>query len=72
VSEPRCERSELLVSQCAHCKGLDKAETFEYVVEQKMLAKYPGACSACGDRVIPGETTIGLSEDGWVCEGCFR
>ena len=72
MSEERCERSELPVSMCAHCKGVDKVETFEHVVEKKIIAQYSGSCGSCGDRVEAGVTTIGLSEDGWVCEGCFK
>lgn len=70
--EARCGMSDLLVSQCGHCRNSPDPFAFEHVVERQMVAKFPGSCGACGDEIVVGKTTIGLSESGWVCEGCFR
>lgn len=64
--------SDLLMSQCGHCRGHSGGGYFEHVVERQMVAKFGGSCAACGERVVAGETTIGLAEDGWVCEACFK
>jgi hypothetical protein len=85
VTEERCERTELIVSQCAHCLGhtepvVDEVEldgrkradaTFGPVVE----ARFPGRCPWCDETIRAGELiakveTGANSAPQWVCAGC--
>ncbi len=70
--EERCERSDLLVSQCAHCKGHDlglKAPSQVYV-GYVAKASYTGLCALDRSHSIEPGDRIGQSEHGWLCWRC--
>jgi hypothetical protein len=85
MSEPRCERTELLVSACACCRpkpapplraerdpelaGLDFGDD----VGPEVLAQYDGRCACgCGEEIESGLDRIVRTADGWVLAGCAR
>jgi hypothetical protein len=76
VTETRCELTELIASQCAHCKGL--VDVGEELQERRarllqsvrwIAAAYPGRCTGCGDWYTPG-TAITRDDTGWRAECC--
>jgi len=70
MPEPRCELSELLVSQCDHCRkgsitlddSKNEGETFS--VYQEKQAKYSGTCS-CKRRFRKGDIIAWSTQDEW-------
>lgn len=77
-SEERCERTDLFVSQCGHCRG--HADPFQHAnrVRDALLAsgrwiaaQYRGKCSSCGEWFGEGAAiqrdSAGAS---WVAECC--
>jgi hypothetical protein len=84
VTEERCERTELIKSQCAHCLGhADPAVDVE--PERRRFdrgaggptidASYPGRCPECDEPIRVGDPitlTGGVSNTAtyWVCAGC--
>jgi hypothetical protein len=73
AEDTRCERTELLVDQCGHCRGLDgpKSDDDRLPVSHIIGAKFAGRCIAC-DTTFPIDTQIGYvpAEDGWVRMAC--
>lgn len=75
-TETRCEKSDLLPRECAHCKG-DAGADEELLAHRARLlrsvrwiaANYPGTCSGCGDWYSPG-TAITRDGDSWRAECC--
>jgi hypothetical protein len=57
ITEERCERTELPVSMCAHCKGQRSVE--EQVKHEGtgdwIFAQDPGDCAGCGTPFKEGE-----------------
>lgn len=66
MTDPRCELSELYVSQCAHCRGL-KLEP--ELVGDTFAARYDGRCLACGRTFGPGDTITAYAS-GYICADC--
>lgn len=77
--EERCERTELLVDQCAcpvHRGGADLDEQ-EAQLRVRLLAKpgwfparFAGSCSGCGDRFPEGAAIRLDRQRGWRAECC--
>lgn len=59
----RCERTDLPVFMCAHCRGEDlpKPDPLRW-----FTVRFPGACVACGHPIEPGDE-IAATPDGYVC-----
>lgn len=70
----RCDLTELLVDQCAHCLGhkddVGAIDTRTAVVERTMLARYDGRCALDTRHPIEVGDRIGQTEHGWACSGC--
>lgn len=75
----RCERTELLVDDCAHCRGHKSIE--EQVADERIQlgeartrwfnAIYPGKCAGCGTPFDEGNLIHGVpGHAGWVAECC--
>jgi len=67
----RCELTELLVSECAHCRGFEE----EPVVSSRgqwFTATYSGRCSNCKTSFEPGDRirADGFMSGGWLAECC--
>lgn len=78
ASEPRCERTDLYVSQCGHCRG-HVAPGEEMTADREALlasgswfpARYAGRCSSCGEW-FRDATPIRRDEagSGWIADCC--
>ena len=76
-SEARCDRSDLPVSMCAHCRGdrqvadppaSDRPAGYGPV----FFARFDGRCADCGDQFVAGERIAALTDGGgYVCEDCI-
>ena len=80
----RCEKTDLLKDQCAHCRGLGNvADPYEGLLIERWLtdAKYSGRCAmnpahrwSPGDRIALAvyDHPEGPPFDnlGWVCDPC--
>jgi len=55
--DARCDVTELLVTQCAHCRRTpDQPQPHPArVLGQQWRAAYPGKCLACGAHFAPGD-----------------
>ena len=71
TSEKRCERSDLFVSACAHCRDVPPSfADHDYEVSVVIGANYAGRCQGCGQSYDVG-AMIGRSEEaGWVLMEC--
>lgn len=76
----RCETTDLLTDQCAHCRGHQSIEDQAATERAQLLvhdprwfpAQYPGTCGQCGEPFQPG-TPIRLqlsSQTNWIAECC--
>lgn len=76
-TDDRCPRTDLLRSQCAHCRHGDrqpkrKLSTGEFGMP--FLARYECSCANCGQPIHPGDVTARLSSaygDGYGCVDCL-
>lgn len=72
-TEPRCDRTDLLVSACAHCRGdedlPDNRDALLSPPKAWIHARHDGGCPGCHRRVGVGDR-IALCDDVWVCEDC--
>lgn len=73
MADTRCEVTELLADQCAHCRRIPDPGTEPEPRRDAVTitAGYPGKCAVCGDAFPPG-TTITADPDGrgWVADCC--
>ena len=68
----RCDNTDLLVAECAHCRDLPepgREPGGRPVVT--ITAGYPGRCAGCGEP-FPAGSTITADPDGhgWTAECC--
>lgn len=85
ITEDRCELSDLLISQCAHCRGhhdpiadLLAAETIAGLTGEGLVtgtAKQGRSCPSCRAWIDVGDmVALDRGEDGrakrWICGGC--
>ena len=78
-AEARCDNTDLLISQCAHCRGLADIETQALLDRAALIAtgqwfpaRYAGKCTQCGERFGEGAAIGGFTVEtgGWVAECC--
>jgi predicted RNA-binding Zn-ribbon protein involved in translation (DUF1610 family) len=70
--ELRCERTELLVEQCAHCRPPvdDQVPDEDIEVVWRGIARYDGQCPGCGGRIREGDPIARTGDNRYVCEEC--
>ena len=76
-TEERCERTDLIVSQCAHCRPKPSLDDEIAQHRARLLAsrrgwfraQYFGRCAGCGDPYVP-DTAIRRTPDGYIAECC--
>ena len=61
----RCDLTDLLVDQCAHCLGHGAAPGLAERTGPQITARYYGSCAHCGDGYAPGDRIAGTA-DGWA------
>lgn len=64
MESDRCDMSDLLKTDCAHCRSSGK-------LRRTRIAEYRGTCTGCAEGIEPGDR-IGLVEGNWVCSLCTR
>ena len=78
VKEERCDLTDLLMGQCAHCQGhhdpvVEATKPRQYPVDTERspitFAAFPSECPTCGELIHVGDviTRIGAF---WVCTEC--
>jgi hypothetical protein len=74
----RCERTDLLVTDCAHCRGLPDLPTGPEPTLRPdgggavtIAARYGGYCHECGRSIRIGDSITSV-DDGWVGECCVE
>lgn len=66
----RCDWSDLLTSECAHCRKLDLDTGPDTEVTRWFDAAFAGHCAHCGRSFAVGDR-IGRTRDGqYVCSRC--
>lgn len=64
MSEERCELTELLVSQCGHCRRPSQRLRSQGAASHPVVefdAAFRGACAAeCGNGILPGQWIVRL------------
>lgn len=80
MTADRCDVTDLLTEQCAHCRGLPDLPTDHPeprhgdpagYTEGPIVARYPGWCGQCGKRVHPGTRIVRDDQDSvWLGECC--
>lgn len=71
----RCELTELLVHECAHCRGLPDPEQVPATAGTGELgplfrATYYGRCSDCREPILPGDHIRADDAGGYLGECC--
>lgn len=70
MADQRCELTELLVDQCAHCRPTQPPATDDRDLGPWTTAHYDGECPDCGDPITPGDTIRSDGDGDWLCERC--
>lgn len=75
--EERCEKTDLYVSQCAHCRGHDNPKPAYRPQHVKLggwkVAEEPGECCRCGKPFRVRHTVRWDFDDGgWIAHNCCR
>lgn len=65
----RCDITELLVTECAHCRKLPDPPEQRGERGPWFTARYVGDCS-CGTVFIPGDQIRADGEGGYLCDVC--
>jgi hypothetical protein len=65
----RCEVTELLTAECAHCRRIPDVRPPERRGRVMISAGYAGKCADCGDWYPTGAMII-ATPDGWVADCC--
>lgn len=58
----RCELTELLTDQCAHCRGLADPQPLR-TLGRPIAARYEGYCRACRSPYGEGDTIQRVADD---------
>lgn len=69
----RCDLTDLLVDQCAHCLGHRAADEIDYDtvrVSTEISARFDGRCALDARHPIEQGDRIGQTEHGWICPAC--
>ena len=76
MAAPRCDLTDLLVTDCAHCRGVKsvdeetKAERARLLATGRwVVAQYAGTCAHCGEHFGPG-AAIRMFPGGWRADCC--
>ena len=74
TAEPRCEKTDLLRSQCGHCTGRDGGGEASELDPRKFgpwfQARYDGECDNCGYEFQAGDSIRSDGNGGWLCGEC--
>ncbi|GAA1281802.1 hypothetical protein [Saccharothrix xinjiangensis] len=72
--EERCQRSDLYLSACAHCRGLELDPALRNLAEvhiaRWVVARGAGRCGGCGHDYAKGDRLAVVGPEERVCERC--
>lgn len=72
--DQRCQKTDLLPSDCAHCRGLTLDPALIGADEVQVLRRYialaRGICPSCGHEYAKGEQLAEVAEGVRICERC--
>ncbi len=69
----RCERSDLLVDQCAHCRGDELSPASDWVIALPLWrARFDGVCARCSKPIVAYVDVIArlVDDSEYVHEAC--
>ncbi len=66
----RCDLTDLLVDQCAHCLAHLEQPTADVTITGRVTAQYHGRCALDARHPIEPGDLIGATDHGWICEHC--
>jgi len=66
----RCDLTDLLVDQCACQTHRGEPAPDAGIRSGGVVAKFPGICSGCGDRIAIGDLITAVDSGGWVHAIC--
>jgi hypothetical protein len=66
----RCELTDLLVSDCAHCRGIAEERPIDPELGPWFAAAYPGHCARCSFPIRVGNTIRADGHRGYLCQEC--
>lgn len=66
----RCERTELLVTDCAHCRNLPDPPTERGERGPWFAARFLGRCSNCDVYYAPGDDIRADGHGGYLADCC--
>jgi hypothetical protein len=69
VSEERCPRTELLVTNCAHCRPVSNLPLEGHDLGPVFDANFPGRCVGC-ERPIRPDDPIRACDGEYIHAGC--
>lgn len=72
MSEIRCSVTELITSQCAHCRPTPEPDPFDEPSDRGpwFHASYRGECAECGDEFEAGDLIRADGNGGYVADCC--
>lgn len=70
MADTYCERTDLLVSACAHCRGVPDIAPRPGVLGPLFEARFGGGCSECGGGIRAGDRIRADGDGGYLCAGC--
>lgn len=74
ADEARCEKTDLLPSACAHCRGLSLDPALVGLAEVQVLRRYRaasvGTCPGCGHEYATGDVLAEVADGVRICERC--
>ncbi len=68
MNEARCEKTDLLESQCSHCRGMDSLPTPRVIT--RFEAKYHSRCSLCDAAIERGDSAAYDADNDVICHDC--
>ena len=66
----RCDLTDLLVAQCAHCCGHTLPTDQPADLGPTFTARYAGICAGCGDQFDAGDQIRADGAGGYLCDDC--
>lgn len=68
--DERCKLTELLTSECAHCRPKVAPERVR-IIGRLIFANYYSDCGECGEPIKPGDQIgRGAVDRYWICADC--
>lgn len=76
MREARCTVTDLIESQCAHCRPAPARDALsDFLTQPSQLgpwffASYPGACTECGCKFDAGDMIRAAVDSGYIADCC--